>query len=131
VARRLAETFWPGALTIVVARRPGLDWALGQRDQTIGLRCPAHATARALCGDVGPLAATSANLHRQPPCNDADAVRRAFGSGIATVLDGGRCDGSPSTVVDVTGDAPKCLRAGAIAWTAVVGAVDRFMTGSH
>jgi tRNA threonylcarbamoyl adenosine modification protein (Sua5/YciO/YrdC/YwlC family) len=130
-SRHLAEVFWPGALTIVVARRSGLGWALGEHVTTIGLRCPDHVLARRLCADIGPLATTSANLHGLPPCTDAAAVHAVFADRIAAIVDGGRCDGAPSTVVDVTGEVPRCLRVGAIAWTEVVGAADRFVTGSR
>ena len=121
-ARGLAERFWPGALTIVVPRRPGLDWALGGDSATIGLRLPDHAVARALCAEVGALATTSANLHGEAPCTDAAAVERAFGSKVV-VVDGGRCDGAPSTVVAVLGGEPRCLREGAVAWVEVLAAV--------
>ena len=117
-ASRLAERFWPGALTIVVQRRPGLDWALGARSETIGLRVPNHAAARALCIEVGALATTSANLHGEPPCTDPDAVRRTFGPGVV-VVNGGHCAGAPSTVVSVLGDRPRCLREGAVPWADV------------
>src|SRR3954468_12745678 len=59
-ARRLMERFWPGPLTLVLPRRPGLDADLGSDDLTIGVRCPAHVVARTLCARVGPLAVTSA-----------------------------------------------------------------------
>ena len=121
VARRLARRFWPGPLTIVVPRRRGLDWALGARADTIGLRLPDHVLARALCEEVGALATTSANLHGGAPCTDADAVRRVFGSSVV-VVDGGRCDGAPSTVVDVTEATPRCLRQGALPWAEVAAA---------
>ena len=121
-ARRLANAFWPGALTIVVPRRAGLDWDLGAHSQTIGLRLPDHAVARTLCDEVGALATTSANVHGQPPCTDADAVLRALPSGVV-VVDGGHCAGAPSTVVSLLADGPRCLRQGAVAWTDVVVAV--------
>jgi tRNA threonylcarbamoyl adenosine modification protein (Sua5/YciO/YrdC/YwlC family) len=120
-ARRLARRFWPGALTIVVPRRRGLDWSLGAHAETIGLRLPDHPLARALCEAVGALATTSANLHGSPPCTDADAVRLAFGSSVV-VVDGGRCAGAPSTVVDALEAAPRCLREGAVPWAEVVAA---------
>ena len=66
-ARRLADAFWPGALTIVVPRRRGLDWVLGVHTDTIGLRIPDHTSARALCSEVGALATTSANVHGEAP----------------------------------------------------------------
>ncbi len=124
LARRLARALWPGACTIVVTRRPGLDWALGAGVQTIGVRCPAHDVVRHLCADVGPLATTSANLHGEPPCTEAAAVAGLFEGQIAAVLDGGRCDGAPSTVVDVTSGEPTCLRQGALAWADVTAAAD-------
>jgi tRNA A37 threonylcarbamoyladenosine synthetase subunit TsaC/SUA5/YrdC len=85
------------------------------------LRLPDHLVARSLCDEVGALATTSANLHGLPPCTDADAVRRAFGSGVV-VVDGGRCAGAPSTVVDVLEVTPRCLREGAVPWAEVVAA---------
>jgi L-threonylcarbamoyladenylate synthase len=121
LARRLADRFWPGPLTIVVPRRPDLSWALGAHGDTIGLRLPGHAVARALCTDVGALATTSANRHGEPPCTDAAAVEQAFGSAVMTV-DGGRCDGAPSTVVSVLGESPRCLRQGGVPWDQVVAA---------
>jgi tRNA threonylcarbamoyl adenosine modification protein (Sua5/YciO/YrdC/YwlC family) len=122
-ARHLAELFWPGGLTIVVPRRPRLDWALGANAQSIGLRVPDHRVAQVLCVGVGPLATTSANLHGEPPCTDAADVARAFGSKVM-IVDGGRCDGAPSTVVSVLGNSLQCVREGAVPWADVVAALE-------
>ena len=122
-ARVLAERFWPGGLTIVVARREGIDWSLGGDGQTVGVRCPAHELTRALCALVGPLATTSANRHGETPLTEAGAVRNAFGAAVAGVLDGGRCDGEPSTVVDVSGGTARCLRQGSVSWEEVTDAL--------
>jgi L-threonylcarbamoyladenylate synthase len=119
VARRLAASFWPGSLTIVVARHPEVDWALGGDGGTIGLRLPAHPLAQELCRLVGPLATTSANRHGHAPITTASAVTAEFGEAVSVVIDGGVCDGRASTVVDATGPTVRCLRDGAIAWTAV------------
>lgn len=119
-ARLLMARYWPGALTIVLARAPDVKADLGAADTTVGLRCPAHPLARALCAAVGPLATTSANLHGEPTLTTAAEVASAFGDGVALVVDGGPCDGAPSTVVDCTGDAPKLLRQGRIPWDEVV-----------
>jgi L-threonylcarbamoyladenylate synthase len=119
LARRLAEFFWPGSLTIVVARRAEIDWRLGGDSGTIGLRCPAHPVARRLCHEVGPLATTSANRHGAPPITTATVLAEEFGAGVAVVIDGGVCDGTPSTVVDVTGDTVRCVRDGAVPWSEV------------
>jgi tRNA threonylcarbamoyl adenosine modification protein (Sua5/YciO/YrdC/YwlC family) len=118
-ARRLMDEFWPGALTIVLPRRPDLDADLGDEDGTIGVRCPAHPVPRALCEKVGPIATTSANRHGEPPLTTAGALLEKL-PGIALVLDAGPCDGQPSTVVDSTGDIPKLLRAGSIAWEQIL-----------
>ncbi len=119
-ARRLAARWWPGALTVVVARPGGLDADLGGDGATIGLRCPAHPVPVALCRSVGPLATTSANRHGEAPAVDAWAVALALGDSVGLVLDGGRCGGIASTVVDCTGGAVACLREGAIPWPEVL-----------
>lgn len=116
LARRLVG-MWPGPLTVVVARRPGLDWDLGDDEGTVGLRQPAHPLMLALLARVGPLATTSANHHGQPPLTDPASVAAAFPD--LAVLDGGVCEGLPSTVADATGDRPRRLRDGAMAWSEV------------
>ena len=116
VALELMDRFWPGALTIVLPRRPDLDADLGSDDATIGVRCPDHPVPRALCRAVGPLATTSANLSGEDTPPTAAAAAEMLGDGIALVLDAGLCEGSPSTVVDCTGSAVKLLREGRIPW---------------
>jgi tRNA threonylcarbamoyl adenosine modification protein (Sua5/YciO/YrdC/YwlC family) len=111
----LAEHFWPGALTIVVDRQPNIAFELGGDPSTIGLRCPAHPSTLHLLGLTGPLAVTSANRHGEAPCRSAAEVAAAFGDSLP-VLDGGVCDGEPSTVVSLSA-APNgvaCLREGAV-----------------
>lgn len=118
-ARRLMEAFWPGALTIVLPRRPDVEADLGDEDATIGVRCPAHPVPRALCEIAGPVATTSANRHGEAPLTSAAAVAERL-PGVALILDAGLCDGEPSTVVDSTGEIPKLLREGAISWEQIV-----------
>jgi tRNA threonylcarbamoyl adenosine modification protein (Sua5/YciO/YrdC/YwlC family) len=115
---RLAGRWWPGALTVVVARRAGLDWDLGGDAATIGLRVPTEPVS-GLCETLGALATTSANRHGEPPMTTAREVVAGFGEELP-VLDGGRCDAPPSTVVDLTGTTPSCLRRGAVAWEDIV-----------
>jgi tRNA threonylcarbamoyl adenosine modification protein (Sua5/YciO/YrdC/YwlC family) len=116
LARRLADAHWPGPLTLVLARRPSaaaLD--LGGSAATIGVRCPADDFVRAVARRVGPLATTSANRHGQPTPALAEEAAAALASDVELVIDGGRRDGVPSTVVDCTGPSPRVLRHGAIA----------------
>jgi tRNA threonylcarbamoyl adenosine modification protein (Sua5/YciO/YrdC/YwlC family) len=123
VAMTLMERFWPGPLTLVLPRRPGLTADLGDDEATIGVRCPEHPVPLALCAKGGPMATTSANLHGQPTSQTAEEVVAVFGDAVPWVLDGGRRAGSPSTVVDCTGTEPRLLREGRIPWEDVVGAV--------
>ncbi len=123
-ADRLAGLFWPGALTIVVARRPDLAGiALGERAATVGLRWPDHPVPVALCGQLGPLATTSANRHGEPPLTTAAEVRDVFGVEVPVVIDAGTCAGAPSTVVECTGGAVRLLREGKIPWADIQAAL--------
>ncbi len=97
---RLTSRFWPGPLTIVDRRAHGLGWDLGGDPSSLGARCPDHALVRALAARVGPLAVSSANRSGDPPVVRADAVAAALGEDLV-VADGGRLEGSPSTVVDL------------------------------
>ncbi len=120
-ARHLADRFWPGPLTLVVPRAASFTADLGgspSARRTVGVRLPAHHLMQALCNEVGPLAVTSANPHRSPPATSAHQVVSWFGdaAGLALVIDGGPCDGVPSTVVECRGPASHGLREGAIAW---------------
>lgn len=111
-AEALMDRFWPGALTLVVTRRPNLGLHLGGDEGTVGLRCPAHPVPLALCLDRGAMATTSANAHGAAPATTAGEVARL--AGVALVLDAGPCPARPSTVVDCTTDRPAVLREGAI-----------------
>lgn len=119
----LMQQFWPGALTVVVPRDPELQADLGDDEITVGVRCPAHPVALALCRRVGPLATTSANRHGEPTPETAAAVADVFGEAVPVVVDAGRCAGSPSTVVDCTGVEPKLLREGRVPWSEVLAAL--------
>jgi tRNA threonylcarbamoyl adenosine modification protein (Sua5/YciO/YrdC/YwlC family) len=120
-AAELGARFWPGPLTLVVPRRPEFTVDLGgppTARQTVGVRWPDHPAIVALCELLGPLAVTSANLHGDPPATTAAQVVAVFAGSDQpeVVLDGGTCDGTPSTVVECRGPASRCLREGALAW---------------
>lgn len=113
-ARRLAERFWPGPLTIVVPRHPDLPRVLSPFP-TIGVRMPDHPIALALLRLSGPLAVTSANLSGEANTCTAADVEAQLGGLIAIILDGGRAPGGePSTVVDPSGGRLSILRRGPI-----------------
>lgn len=117
-ARLLAARFWPGALTVVVPALPEVGPLLGGDGHSVGLRQPDHPFVRALCRRVGPIACTSANRHGEPPCATALEVASTFDADqVALVVDGGRCEGAPSTVVDCTVNPPACVRAGRLPWS--------------
>jgi L-threonylcarbamoyladenylate synthase len=125
-ARTLAEHFWPGGLTLVLPQRPeaGLPAVLTGGVATIGVRVPDHECPRAIASVLGPLPVTSANLSGGPDSRDAAAVMDQLGDRISLILDGGATrGGTPSTVVDCSGDVPRILRAGAISADAIEAAL--------
>lgn len=123
-AQRLIDAFWPGPLTVIVPRQPGVAQAAAGGWPTIGLRCPAHAVARALlmrCAALGVagVAAPSANRFGHLSPTRAAHVVDEFGSGLF-VLDGGDCrHGIESAIVDCSGPEPMLLRPGTILRTEI------------
>lgn len=117
-ARALARAHWPGPLTLVLPRREGASVAsLATAGlSTIALRAPAHPAMSALIAAAGrPLAAPSANASgRISPTRAAHALD-SLGGRIPLILDGGATDhGLESTIVALTGGAPRLLRPGPI-----------------
>lgn len=121
-AWRLARTFWPGPLSIVVPAQEEICAEARAADGTIAVRVPACDAAQQLARAFGfCITATSANLSGQPPSRVAAAVAETLGGTVGLVLDGGETPGgAPSTLVDVRGAAPRLIRPGAIAWERVL-----------
>lgn len=118
LARRLAATFWPGALTLVLQRRAGsglCDLVSAGLD-TAALRVPRHDTARALLhASQCPIAAPSANRSGRISPTTADAARDELGDKVSAILDAGPCRiGVESTVIDARGSTPVLLREGGV-----------------
>jgi L-threonylcarbamoyladenylate synthase len=114
MASKLAASFWPGPLTLVVPKHPDLPGAVSAT-LTVGVRVPNHPVARALLRLAGPMAVTSANHSGQPSPSTAQEVFAQLGGRIALIIDGGKLPGGvPSTVVDCTGVEPQILREGPI-----------------
>jgi L-threonylcarbamoyladenylate synthase len=105
-----------GPLTLVVPNPEGrFPWLAGARRDTIGVRLPEVAGLAAdFLGQVGVVAATSANLHGGADPRRVDDVPAKILAGVAAVLDAGGLPGTPSTVVDLTGVEPRVLREGTI-----------------
>ncbi|HEX8992257.1 MAG TPA: L-threonylcarbamoyladenylate synthase [Anaerolineales bacterium] len=123
-ARRLARRFWPGPLTLVVRKRADLPSAVSSTN-TVGVRVPDHAVARALLRRSGPLAVTSANVSGQASPRTAGEVLQQLGGRIPLILDGGPTPGGiPSTVLDCTQPEPVVLRAGPLALDDIMAALE-------
>jgi tRNA threonylcarbamoyl adenosine modification protein (Sua5/YciO/YrdC/YwlC family) len=115
LARQLVERFWPGPLTIVVRSAPSLAWDLGETRGTVAVRMPLQPVALEVLNATGPLAVSSANRSGMPPAVDAQDAERQLGDSVRVYLDGGPAgDPVPSTIVDLTGDRARVLRAGAL-----------------
>ncbi len=119
-AQRLIDACWPGPLTLILPRRPGVADAAAGGHPSIGLRCPAHPVARALLAacaarGIAGLAAPSANRFGRVSPTTAAHVAAEFGDELL-VLDGGACNvGIESTIIDATRGAPVLLRPGQLA----------------
>jgi len=136
-AHKLVAAFWPGPLTLILKRSPGVPAAVSGGQDSIGLRCPSHPVAQALLrafrGGQGGVAAPSANRFGHVSPTTARHVQDEFGSGpdspLAAVLDGGASEvGIESTIVDLSrmdSSGPALLRPGQISAAqiaAVIGA---------
>ena len=112
-ARELVAAFWPGPLTLVCRAQPSLDWDLGDTHGTVALRMPLHRVALEVLVKTGPLAVTSANRTGSPAATTCDEAVEMLGDAVSIYLDAGPSPSSvASTIIDVTGDVPRVLRAG-------------------
>lgn len=116
LARRLAERFWPGPLTVVLDARDDLPRITTGGLDTVAVRVPDHPVATALLADADlPVAAPSANRSGRPSPTTVAHVLGDLGDEVDVVLDGGSCPvGVESTVVDARGARPVVLREGTV-----------------
>ena len=131
-AKRLADLFWPGALTLVLPRRPDCRVSLlaSAGLDSLAVRIPAHPLAQQLLRAVGrPIAAPSANRSGRVSPTTAAHVREELADRVSLILDGGPCRvGLESTVLDLTGEPASLLRPGGIAQAAleaILGPIER------
>ena len=114
-ARKLMEVFWPGALTLVLNKKPVVPDEVTAGRRGLALRAPNHRVPLKIIGSSRlPLIATSANLHGAASCKDAQDVVRQIGDRVDLILDGGSTVGTASTILDLTGARPKVLRQGPV-----------------
>lgn len=114
-ARRLAQAFWPGPLTLVLSARAGLAPGIAGPGG-VGVRVSPHPVARALSLGLGcPITATSANLSDRPPAVTLAAARNQLGDKVKVYLEGGTLGAqAPSTVVSLGARGMRLVRAGAV-----------------
>lgn len=115
-ARRVAEHFWPGPLTLVLPKKPLLPDAVTCNRPSVGVRIPRHRVAlQLLCLSNGLLVGTSANKTGRDPPRNAQEAAEQVGEDVDLVLDGEASPiGKSSTVVDLTNEEPRILREGPI-----------------
>ncbi|MYJ73156.1 MAG: threonylcarbamoyl-AMP synthase [Rhodospirillaceae bacterium] len=117
-ALRLADAFWPGALTLVLPRAPDapVSRLVSAGLDSVAVRAPDHPVAQALMRAAGcPVAAPSANRFGKLSPTEARHVAASLGDAVDLVLDGGPCPGGlESTVLSLTGETPVLLRPGLV-----------------
>jgi L-threonylcarbamoyladenylate synthase len=121
IGQQLARRFWPGPLTLVLSTIGPLADGVATHG-TIAVRVPAHDVARALAAGFGfAITATSANHTGERPAASGEEIVRTLDKEIAVLVDAGPVrGGAPSTIVDVTAEAPRLVRAGVVPWDRVL-----------
>ena len=115
-AKKLAESFWPGPLTIVLKAKIVVPEIVRAGGNTVALRCPDHPLTLELLSKAQlPLAAPSANPSGEPSPKNADKVMEYFDGKISAVIDGGECGiGTESTIIDMSATPYRILREAAL-----------------
>ena len=115
-ADKLAKSFWPGPLTVILPRSKKIPGVVTAGGETVGIRWPSHPFIQAVIRECGfPLAAPSANRASEISPTNAEHVYKSLGEKISLVIDGGQSQvGIESTVIDLTTTPPRVLRPGMI-----------------
>src|SRR5579864_3927075 len=131
-ALKLAESFWPGPLTMVMPRAAHVHDVVTGGQDTIAIRVPAHPMAQQLLTAFGGgIAAPSANRFRRLSPTRAEHVREEFGEGLEVILDGGECQiGLESTIVAFEDGNVRLLRPGSVTAVQIKGVVGELLIGA-
>lgn len=113
--REFLSSVWPAPLTVILPLAVPIAASAGSR--SLAIRIPALEGLRGLLARTGPLASTSVNRSGEAPCIDLKDLGPDFHTRIAGVVDAGRREGRPSTVLDLTGPTPRVVRQGEFAFT--------------
>ena len=118
---RLAESFMPGPLTVIMKKRDCIPLSVTGGLDTVAVRCPSHPVAHALIQKCGaPIAAPSANISGRPSPTNAEYVIEDMNGRVDMIIDGGECEiGLESTIVKIDGNSLTLLRPGAITYDAL------------
>lgn len=129
LARLLAETYWPGPLTMVLPAAPGLPNRLTAGRDTVAVRMPDHPVPLALAAALGrPITGTSANRSGEPDIIDADELRRTLASRVdGIIVAGPKPAGAASTIVAVSGGVASLLREGVLPYDRVLETLEMVM----
>jgi len=120
VAKQLADTFFPGKITLVCRKKNIILDEVTAGKNTVAVRIPDDSIALELIKKTGPIVTTSANIHGHSTPSTISEIRKLFKPGIVEVyIDDGLRQNKPSTIVDVTSSQPKILRQGAISKTII------------
>jgi L-threonylcarbamoyladenylate synthase len=123
-ASLIARRFWPGALTMVLRKRPSFATRAAAGGDTVGVRVPDDPFLIEAAAQLGPLTGTSANIAGREECHSAAEVRAQLGDAVDLIIDAPvAASGRPSTIVDCTDPRTpvtlRVLRAGAISREAI------------
>ena len=122
VARRLAEAFWPGSLTLVLSKAAALSPLLTGGRDTVAVRMPNHWAPLALAAGLGrPITGTSANRSGEPDLPTLSELKATLGNAVDYLISQGPPpQGTPSTIIDLTAIRPSLIREGVIPFAEVL-----------
>ena len=113
-AYRIMKRLLPGPYTFILDASSEVPRMLMPKRKTIGIRIPDNAIALSIVKELGhPIITTSANFSGEDVISDPFEIERMMGKQLDAVIDGGNLSGDPSTIIDLTGNAPELIRKGA------------------